>query len=96
MGRNEIRLRRQKMSSGRIAQHRNYADVMARHERDIKLKRVVRAFVYFLVIAFLLILFFFFKRWEARESAGRPVAYTRIGETIKNTDSANSLEQHHG
>jgi pilus assembly protein TadC len=64
MGRNEIRLRRQKMSAGRIAQHRNYGDIMARHERDIKLKRITRIFIYFILIAIITILFFFVRRWE--------------------------------
>jgi len=64
MGRNEIRLRRQRMSSGRIAQHRNYGDIMARHERDIKLKRISRAFIYFLIIAALILIFLFVRRWE--------------------------------
>jgi hypothetical protein len=56
------------MSSGRIAQHRNYADVMARHERDIRLKRIARTFIYFLIIAFLLILFLIVRRWEQKDS----------------------------
>src|SRR5688572_22108088 len=64
MGRNEIRLRRQRMSSGRIAQHRNYGDIMARHERDIKLKRISRIFIYFLIIAILVLLFLFVRKWE--------------------------------
>lgn len=68
MGRNEIRLRRQKMSSGRIAQHRNYGEIMARHERDIRIRRTVRVFVYFLIIAFLLVLFIIVKRWEQKQS----------------------------
>ncbi|MDH4089051.1 MAG: hypothetical protein OEV74_17665 [Cyclobacteriaceae bacterium] len=67
MGRNEIRLRRQKMSSGRIAQHRNYGEIMARHERDIKIRRTVRVFLYFLIIAFLLVLFIMVKRWEQKQ-----------------------------
>jgi len=54
------------MSSGRIAQHRNYGEVMARHERDQKMKRVVRVFIYFLIIALLLILFFMVKNWEGK------------------------------
>ena len=68
MGRNEIRLRRQKMSSGRIAQHRNYGELMERHERDIKLKRIARTFIYFLIIAFLLILFLIVRRWENKST----------------------------
>ena len=64
MGRNEIRLRRQRMSSGRIAQHRNYGDIMARHERDIKLRRISRIFIYFIIIAFLILIFLLVRRWE--------------------------------
>jgi hypothetical protein len=67
MGRNEIRLRRQMMSAGRIAQHRNYGELMARHEREVKLKRITKIFVYFLIIAFLLIIFIMVARWEKRE-----------------------------
>lgn len=66
MGRNEIRLRRQRMSAGNIARHRNYGELMHRHERDQKLKRIFRLFVYFLVIAFLLIILIIVVRWEKR------------------------------
>lgn len=68
MGRNEIRLRRQMMSAGRIAQHRNYGELMARHEREVKLKRITKIFVYFLIIAFLVIIFIMVARWEKREN----------------------------
>lgn len=76
MGRNEIRLRRSGMSSGRIAQHRNYGDIMARHERDVKIKRVIRAFVYFLVIAFFIVLFVIIKRLEEKQSSKPKAAIT--------------------
>ena len=72
MGRNEIRLRRQKMSSGRIAQHRNYGDIMERHERDIRIRRVVKAFIYFLIIAALLIVFVVVRRWEQKKADVKP------------------------
>jgi hypothetical protein len=68
MGRNEIRLRRQRMSSGRIAQHRNYGDIMARHERELKIKRITRIFIYFIIIAVLILVFFFFRRWEKNQT----------------------------
>lgn len=64
MGRNEIRLRRQKMSSGRIAQHRNYGQLMERHERDVRIRRIMRTVIYFLIALFLFILFLIVKRWE--------------------------------
>jgi hypothetical protein len=71
MGRNEIRLRRQKMSSGRIAQHRNYNQLMERHERDVKIRRITRTVIYFLIVLFLFILFLLVKRWENREGVGK-------------------------
>lgn len=70
------------MSSGRIAQHRNYADVMARHERDIKLKRITRVFIYFLIIVFLLIVFLIVRRWEIKKDTGKP-ASTLVVEKLK-------------
>lgn len=55
------------MSSGRIAQHRNYGEIMARHERNQKIRRMARMFIYFLIIAFLMIIFMIVVRWEKRE-----------------------------
>ncbi len=70
MGRNEIRLRRQKMSSGRIAQHRNYGQLMERHERDVRIRRIMRTVIYFLIALFLFILFLIVKRWEHSQISG--------------------------
>ena len=67
MGRNEIRLRRQRMNSGRIASHRNYGKLMATHERDQKIRRITRIVIYFLLIAFFIILFVMVSRWTGRE-----------------------------
>lgn len=67
MGRNEIRLRRQMMSSGRIARHRNYGDLMARHEREQKIKRFARLITYLLLVVFLLIIFFIIIKWERQQ-----------------------------
>jgi hypothetical protein len=69
MGRNEIRLRRQKMSSGRIAQHRNYGQLMQRHERDIRIRRITRIVIYFLIVLVLLIIFLIVSRWESGQVA---------------------------
>ena len=68
MGRNEIRMRRQLMNAGRIAHHRNYGELMARHEREVKIKRITKVVIYFLIIAFLLIIFIIVTRWENREN----------------------------
>ncbi len=50
MGRNEIRLRRQRMSAGHIARHRNYDEIMERHQRDLRIRRVAIACIYLLII----------------------------------------------
>lgn len=60
------------MSSGRIAQHRNYSDIMERHERDVRIRRVVKAFIFFLIILALLILFVIVSRLEQKETTGNP------------------------
>lgn len=54
------------MSTGRIARHRNYTELMRQHDRDVKLKRVLRVFIYFLVVLFLVIILIIVLRWEKR------------------------------
>lgn len=69
MGRNEIRLRRQRMAAGNISRHRNYGDLMERHARDQKWKRMFKIFIYFLIVAFLTIIFIIVVRWEKRNAS---------------------------
>lgn len=52
------------MSSGRIAQHRNYGWVMAAHERQQKLRRIFRVVIYLIIILFLVMLFLMVTRWQ--------------------------------
>jgi len=54
------------MSAGRIARHRNYGELMERHERGIKLRRLVLAAVYLLII-FSLLIFFLIVRWREQK-----------------------------
>jgi len=70
MGRNEIRFRRHSMNSGRIARHRNYDELMERHERNLKIRRYTRALMYFMITTvFITILLsvLLFIRWEKRQ-----------------------------
>lgn len=60
MGRNEIRLRRQNVSSGSMARHRNYSKLMARHERNQRVQRTIRAMIYVVVVIVLIILVILF------------------------------------
>ncbi len=68
MRRNDIRLNRQRLSSGRIAKHRNYDELMATHERDKKIKRIVNLLAYILITIILLLLFFMVKTLENKSS----------------------------
>lgn len=54
------------MSAGRIARHRNYGALLERHERDRKIKLYMKVFTYFLLAAFLIILFIIISRWEKK------------------------------
>jgi hypothetical protein len=58
MAGNEIRLRRQIMSAGKMKNYRNYTLLMQRHKRDMMIKQATRFMVYFIIIAILLIVSF--------------------------------------
>ena len=55
------------MSSGRIARHRNYGDLMVRHERNLKIRRIAKLIIYLLLVIFLLIIFAIVVRWEKKQ-----------------------------
>jgi uncharacterized membrane protein len=56
MSRNEIRLRRNRLSGQRF---RNFGAVMERHEKEARLKKILRIFTTLLVVLILIALIFF-------------------------------------
>lgn len=84
MGRNDIRLRRNKISSRRIDHYRNYGELMSRHEQNQKIKRLTKVFVYFLLILFLGIILFLVFRWERKNDAKKNTVHTEITVVSKN------------
>ncbi len=66
MGRNEIRLRRQRMTARGIERFRNYNSVLKRHEESQRIKKVMRVFGFFVVILIVIMLIIFLSRWENR------------------------------
>jgi hypothetical protein len=78
MGRNEIRLRRQLLSTGKIARHRNYSELMKQHDRDAKMKRIFKVFMYFLIILFITIVLIIVIRWEAKHSSKPTKSQTEL------------------
>jgi len=45
---------------------------MERHERDVRLRRIVKTFIYFLIIAALLVMFLIVRRWEEKKVNAKP------------------------
>jgi len=64
MGSNEIRLRKQKLNPGKIARHRNYAELMRRHRRGLKTKQLLLIVIYIIVVLLLILLSFIAIRIE--------------------------------
>ena len=54
------------MSAGNLQRYRNYSALMQQHEQEVKLKRIFRVFLYFIIIALLLVMLFFVLRWEQK------------------------------
>jgi preprotein translocase subunit SecG len=67
MSRNEIRLRKGKMSSGDIARHRNYGKLMRHHRRYLRMKRSILVLVYFLIIVLMIFLYMLTRKSEQKK-----------------------------
>lgn len=67
MGRHEIRLRRKRMTSRRIESHKNYYDVLRKHQRTNRIKKVFKLLI--LLIFFLALIFFSYSLLTKREES---------------------------
>lgn len=67
MSRNEIRLRRHRMTASGADRFRNYSDVLHRHERDMRFKKIIRAFIMFLILLALVWLIFLLSQVEEQK-----------------------------
>lgn len=68
MSKHEIRLRRQRMAGPRAERFRNYGAVLQRHERDVRLKKILKAFIMFLIILIAIVLLVIVVRVEKKVS----------------------------
>jgi hypothetical protein len=82
MGRNEIRLRRQRMTARGIERFRNYNSVLKRHEENRRIKKIMRVFGFFLVLLVVIMVIIFLSRWEER--AGKPISLQKKVSTAAN------------
>lgn len=66
MGRNEIRLRRHRMTARGTERFRNYNSVLKRHEENRRIKKIMRVFGFFVVMLVVIMIIVFLSRWEER------------------------------
>lgn len=67
MGKHEIRLRKQRLTSRGSDRFRNYGSILKQHEEEKRIKVIVKIFTYFLIIAILILIFVVVTRWEKSE-----------------------------
>lgn len=77
MSRNEIRLRRQKLTARGTDRFRNYNAVLERHEQEKKLKKITRVFTFFFLILIVVMLIVIVVRLEKKVTP-KPTAQATI------------------
>ena len=78
MSKHEIRLRRHKFTARGTERFRNYGAVLERHQQEMRIKKIMRAFTLFIIILIMVMLIIIVVRVERR--------------VIKKTDSTASYE----
>jgi len=66
MSKNDIRLRRHKLTARGAERFRNYGAVLQRHEEEKRMKKILRVFSFFLIILILIVLIVIVVRIERR------------------------------
>jgi len=75
MGRNEIRLRRTRFTGKGSERFRNYGAVLQQHQKETRIKKILRVFALLLIILFLISLLFFISLVE-RKASEKKSSYT--------------------
>jgi hypothetical protein len=79
MGKHEIRLRKQRLTSRGSDRFRNYGSILKQHEDEKRIKIIVKIFTYFLVIAMLILIFVVVARWEkSKDNASNTISTSQI------------------
>ena len=84
MGRNEIRLRRHRMTARGIERFRNYNSVLKRHEENASIKKIMRVFGFFLALLIVILIIVFLSRWEQRSQGYRSAKDSVVMSTVLN------------
>jgi hypothetical protein len=68
MSKNDIRLRRQKLTARGPDRFRNYGAVLERHEKEMKIKKILRVFTFLFIIMIVVMMIIIVVRVERRAS----------------------------
>ncbi|MBK5277626.1 MAG: hypothetical protein JJE09_02065 [Bacteroidia bacterium] len=82
MSRNEIRLRRKRLSTHGSDRFRNYGFVLKSHEQNQRLKKILKVFTFFAVILIVVVLMIILFRWETRGTHKTPIENSEKIQTI--------------
>ena len=66
MSKNEIRLRRQKFTARGPDRYRNYGAVLDRHEKEMKIRKIVRVFTFLFIIMIIVMMIIIVVRVERK------------------------------
>ena len=82
MSKNEIRMRRQRLTAHGSERFRNYGAILERHEKEQRLKKVLRVFGFLLVILIFVMLIVIVVRMEKKAVREKPVTALMQKSTI--------------
>lgn len=68
MGRNEIRLRRNRLTGKGSERFRNYGAVLEQHSKEMRMKKIFRVFTFLFVILIIIALIFIINQVEEKAS----------------------------
>jgi Na+/H+ antiporter NhaC len=60
-------MRRQRLTARSSERFKNYGSVLQRHEQGMRMKKIVKVFGFFLMIAILILIYMFIHRWEQKK-----------------------------
>ncbi|MCA4896992.1 MAG: hypothetical protein ING84_18485 [Cytophagales bacterium] len=66
MGKHEIRMRRQRLTTRGTDRFKNYGAVLKQHEEEKRMKKIVRVFTFFLLIVVVILLIVVVNKWEKK------------------------------
>lgn len=69
-------MRRQRLTARGSERYKNYGSVLQQHEKEQRMKKIVKVFAFFLVIAIAVLLYMIVQRWEEKKIKKEKTSYS--------------------